>query len=59
MQVHPTLAALTLNLSPRAGEELLIRLPFSRREKGLGDEGKLAGQRCTRLNPRLERLNSL
>ncbi|NJL41063.1 MAG: hypothetical protein HC833_11190 [Leptolyngbyaceae cyanobacterium RM1_406_9] len=27
--VHPTFAALTLNSSPRAGEGLPIRLPFS------------------------------
>ncbi len=43
--MHPTFAALTLNPSPRAGEGLSVRLPFS--QKGLGDEGKLTELRCT------------
>ncbi|GAB4477148.1 MAG: hypothetical protein OHK0037_39010 [Elainellaceae cyanobacterium] len=42
-RVHPTFVTLTLNPSPKAGEGLPIRLPFSLFwEKGLGDGGRLA-----------------
>ncbi|NJO72603.1 MAG: hypothetical protein HC833_01785 [Leptolyngbyaceae cyanobacterium RM1_406_9] len=51
-RVHPTFAALTLNPSPRAGEGLPIRLPFSLfGRRGWGDEGKLAKLGYTPLAP--------
>jgi hypothetical protein len=46
--VHPTFVALTLSPSPKAGEGFRVRAPLlPKRDKGLGDEGKLAKLGCT------------